>query len=114
MGTHPPSTMVQIQIKQKQEDRAVDVDDVDVEDVQPVQEHASYATLKVWERVDRRKMSLVRGLMLVGSALLMVMLVSRMVWTLNLWKQNEIGLDGSIQIVQMDNDFGHEIDLSVT
>merc|ERR1739838_632639 len=114
MGTHPPSTMVQIQIKQKQEDRAVDVDDVDVEDVQPVQEQVSYATLKVWERVDRRKISLVRGLMLVGSALLMVMLVSRMVWTLNMWKQSQIGLDGSIQIVQMDNDFGHEIDLSVT
>ena len=95
--------MVQIQIKQKQE--AVD----DVEDVQPMQEDASYATLKVWERVDRRKMSLVRGLMLVGSALLMVMLVSRMVWTLNLWKQNQIGIDGSIQIVDMDNAFGHEI-----
>merc|ERR1712183_288783 len=106
----PPPTMVQIHIKQKQEERAID----DVEDVQPVQEHVSYATLKVWERVDRRKMSLVRGLMLVGSALLMVMLVSRMVWTLNLWKQNQIGIDGSIQIVDMDNAFGHEIDLSVT
>eukprot|EP00092_Neocalanus_flemingeri_P059823 GFUD01071633.1.p1 GENE.GFUD01071633.1~~GFUD01071633.1.p1 ORF type:complete len:170 (+),score=60.86 GFUD01071633.1:45-512(+) len=103
--------MVQIQIKQKQE--VVDVDDVDkVEDAQHVSPPASYA---IWERVEGRKMSLVRALMCVGSALLMVMLVSRMVWALKMLQQDQVGLDGSIQMLEMvPSGFGHEIDLTVT
>eukprot|EP00092_Neocalanus_flemingeri_P036023 GFUD01039222.1.p1 GENE.GFUD01039222.1~~GFUD01039222.1.p1 ORF type:complete len:147 (+),score=46.58 GFUD01039222.1:96-536(+) len=94
--------MVQIQIKQKQE----------VVDVEDVSQPASYATLKIWERVERRKMSLVKGLMCVGTALLMVMLVSRMVWAL---KQDQVGLDGSIQMLEIvPSGLGHEIDLTVT
>eukprot|EP00092_Neocalanus_flemingeri_P074829 GFUD01092598.1.p1 GENE.GFUD01092598.1~~GFUD01092598.1.p1 ORF type:complete len:164 (-),score=50.08 GFUD01092598.1:138-575(-) len=94
--------MVQIQIKQKQE----------VVAVEDVSQPASYATLKIWERVDRRKMSLVKGLMCVGTALLTVMLVSRMVWAL---KQDQVGLDGSIQMLEIvPSGLGHEIDLTVT
>merc|ERR1711910_6210 len=100
-------TMVRIQIKQKQEGVSIEEESA----TNPT----DYTTLRVWERVDRKKFSLVRGFLLVGTAILMVMLVSRIVWTMNLMKQKKNGLVGSIEIVEMDpTGFGHEVDLSVT
>merc|ERR1719427_2461259 len=85
--------MVQIQIKQKQEGVSIEEE----QSTQSATTPTNYTTLRVWERVDRKKFSLVRGFLLVGTAILMVMLVSRIVWTMNLMKQNKNGLVGSFE-----------------
>eukprot|EP00092_Neocalanus_flemingeri_P059822 GFUD01071632.1.p1 GENE.GFUD01071632.1~~GFUD01071632.1.p1 ORF type:complete len:153 (+),score=45.72 GFUD01071632.1:76-534(+) len=100
--------MVQIQIKQKQEV-------IDVDDVQLVSEPASYATLEVCKRVERKKMSPLGGLMLLGTGVLLVMLGSWMVWGQKVVKHNQVVLDEIIQIVEMvPSELGQHIDLTVT
>eukprot|EP00090_Calanus_glacialis_P020583 TRINITY_DN31737_c0_g1_i1.p1 TRINITY_DN31737_c0_g1~~TRINITY_DN31737_c0_g1_i1.p1 ORF type:complete len:164 (-),score=40.63 TRINITY_DN31737_c0_g1_i1:111-578(-) len=101
--------MVQIQVLQKPQ--VVDVEDV--QDVPQVMEPASYTTLQIRERVDKRKMSSLRSLVMVGTALMVLALVSRTVWMRQFWSKD--GLEGRIQLVEIvPEGFGHEVDLSVT
>merc|ERR1712179_755512 len=65
------------------------------------------ASLQIRENVERRSFSSVKSLMLVGTALLVVMIVSRAVWMQNMWNGVE---DGQVEFVG----YGHEVDLSIT
>ena len=96
--------MVQIQVLQKPQ--VVDVEDV--QDVPQVMEPASYTTLQIRERVDKRKMSSLRSLVMVGTALMVLALVSRTVWMRQFWGKD--GLEKSIQLVELvPEGFGHEV-----
>ena len=96
--------MVQIQVLQKPQ--VVDVEDV--QDVPQVMETASYTTLQIRERVDKRKMSSLRSLVMVGTALMVLALVSRTVWMRQFWSKD--GLEGRIQLVEIvPEGFGHEV-----
>ena len=57
-----------MQTKQKQQ--VIDLDDV--------QEYPS--SLQIWEKVDKKKMSIVKGLLLVGFILLVGLCVSKIIW----------------------------------
>ena len=97
-------TMVQIQVLQKPQ--LVDLEDV--QDVPQVSEPSSYTTLQIREWVDNRKASSLRSLVMVGTALMVLVLVSRAVWMRQFW--NKDGLEGSIQLVELvPEGFGHEV-----
>ena len=80
-------TMVQIQILQKSQ--VVDLEDV--QDVPQVLDPASYTTLHIREWVDNRKASSLRSLVMVGTALMVLVLVSWAVWMRQFW--NKDGLE---------------------
>ena len=90
--------MVQIQVLQKP--RVVDLDDL-----QGLQDAPSCATLQIREQVERRSFSLMKSLMVVGTALLVVMMVSRAVWMQNMWARVEDGQDQLVEFVG----YGHEV-----
>ena len=48
-------------------------------DLEDVQEYPP-ASLHIWEQVDKKKMSIVRGLLFVGIALLVGLCVSKIIW----------------------------------
>ena len=71
--------MVKIQVLQKPQ--VVDVEDV--QDLPQESEPPSFTSIQIREHVNKKKVSSLRGLMIVGTALLVVMLVSRTVWMKN-------------------------------
>ena len=57
--------------------------------------------------MDKRKPSSLKSLVMVGTALMELVLVSRAVWMGQLWSKD--GLEGSIQLVEMvPEGFGHK------
>ena len=90
--------MVQIQVLQKS--RVVDVGDA-----QDLEDAPACASLHIREHVERRSFSSVKSLMLVGTALLVVMMVSRAVWMQNMWNRVEDGQDQLVEFVG----YGHEV-----
>ena len=79
-----------------------------MQDVPQVMEPPSYTILQIRERVDKRKVSSLRSLMMVGTALMVLALVSRTVWMRQFWSKD--GLEGSIQLLEMvPKGFGHEV-----
>ena len=100
--------MVQIQVLQKPQ--VVDLEDV--QDLPQVSEPAWYTTLQIRERVDKRKISSLRSLVMVGTGLVVLALVSRTVWMRQFWSKEE--LEGSIQLVEMlPEEFGHGVGRSI-
>ena len=96
--------MVQIQVLQK----PLVVDLEDVQDRPQESEPPSLTSIRIREQVNKKKGSSLRGLMIVGTALLVVMLVSRTVWMKNFWMRE--GLDKNIQIIELaPAGFGHEV-----
>jgi hypothetical protein len=79
-----------------------------VQDVPQVTDPATFTTLQVRERVDKRKVSSLRSLVLLGTAFRVLALVSRTVWMRHFLSKD--GLEGSIQLVEMvAKGFGHEV-----
>ena len=86
----------------------------DVQDVPQVSEFfcSSYTTLQIRKRVDKKKGSSLRSLLMVETALLVLVLVSRTVWMRQFWSKDE--LEGSIQQVEMlPEEFGHGVGWSI-
>ena len=82
----------------------------DVQDVPQVSELfcSSHTTLQIRKRVDKKKVSSLRSLVMVGTGLVVLALVSRTVWMRQFWSKEE--LEGSIQQVEM---FGHGVGWSI-
>ena len=86
----------------------------DVQDVPQVSELfcSSHTTLQIRKRVDKKKVSSLRSLLMVETALLVLVLVSRTVWMRQFWSKDE--LEGSIQQVEMlPEEFGHGVGWSI-
>ena len=86
----------------------------DVQDVPQVSEFfcSSHTTLQIRKRVDKKKVSSLRSLVMVGTGLVVLALVSRTVWMRQFWSKEE--LEGSIQLVEMlPEEFGHGVGRSI-